>query len=232
MTNYVLVHGGNHAGWCWELMIPHLREDPRTGEVLALDLVGHGSRKNDKPHGQIIMEDYINDIADAILKRDLREVVIVGHSMAGSIIPQAAALVPDRVKGLVFISAVIPQEGKSVQETWNEIGFSFDSDSSDLKSYYRRIFCQDMDETTIQWFLSKVDKEPPGGFTAPVYRSVLPRSISNIYVLLTRDQVLPLEAQRSLAGNIEHVQFAELESGHNAMISHPKELAKLLLRYA
>ena len=33
MTDFVLVHGGYHTGWCWERLVPHLEEDPRVGSV-------------------------------------------------------------------------------------------------------------------------------------------------------------------------------------------------------
>lgn len=232
MTDYVLVHGGLHAGWCWELMMPYLEEDPRVGQVVALDLVGHGSRLSDKPHDQITLEDYINDITGAIQERDLREVVIVGHSMAGAIIPQAAARVPDRVRQLVFVSASIPPNGKSILETSKEMGLSAGSIGPDPQSYFRHVFCSDMNETKVQWVLSKLGPEPLGALTIPVNRSGLPQSISQTYVLLTIDQCLPLEVQRSFANNAGDPELVELESGHDAMVSHTKELAEVLLRYA
>jgi len=68
--------------------------------------------------------------------------------------------------------------------------------------------------------------------TTPLSYRGLPESIPTTYVLLTKDQALPPEAQRQLLRNIGSPEVVELESGHDAMVSHPKELAKVLLRYA
>lgn len=46
MASFVLVHGGSHGAWCWERLIPHLRPDPRIESVVAVDLTGHGARRD------------------------------------------------------------------------------------------------------------------------------------------------------------------------------------------
>ncbi len=231
MSDYVLVHGGAHAGWCWEPTVPYLKQDPRVGMIAALDLVGHGSRLDEKPEDQITLEDYIRDITGAILQQDLNDVVLVGHSLAGAIIPQAAARVPDRVKRLVFVSAIIPPEGKTVLEAMQDIGVSADPGDSQ-EQFLRNMFCNDMDEAMARWLLDNLGPEPPAALTTPVSRKELTQSIPITYVLLTKDQLLPPEAQRQVLRNLEAPEVVELESGHDAMISHPQELARVLLGYA
>ena len=50
-------------------------------------------------------------------RRDLHDVVLVGHSLAGITIPQVAARVPDRIRALVFVSCTVPRDGQSTHDT-------------------------------------------------------------------------------------------------------------------
>lgn len=57
MTDFVLVHGGSHAAWCWDRLVPLLAADERVGAVVAVDLSGHGSKAKAKPLEQISRAD-------------------------------------------------------------------------------------------------------------------------------------------------------------------------------
>lgn len=56
MTSIVLVHGGAHAAWCWNRVVPHLTGDRRVSEVVALDLPGHGANLDVKPEDDITLD--------------------------------------------------------------------------------------------------------------------------------------------------------------------------------
>ncbi len=231
MTDYVLVHGGAHGAWCWERLMPYLRNDSRVGEVLALDLVGHGDRLKEKPFAEITLQDYIQDISQFIKENGLRDVILVGHSLSGISTPQAAALVRDRVKRLVLISACVPPEGNSANDAMIEIAPHLISFDGSAEQYYQNAFCNDMDEETAQWLLGKLGPEPSLPFSAPVCREGFSSTIPVTYIVLLRDQALPVDAQRVFLKNINCTDIIELDSGHAAMISHPKELAEILLRF-
>jgi pimeloyl-ACP methyl ester carboxylesterase len=232
MTNYVLIHGGAHAGWCWEKLVPYLEEDTRVGKVVSLDLVGHGARLDEKPHKQITLEDYIQDIAGAVNRLGLQDVVLVPHSLAGVSTPQAAARIADRVKRIVFVSALIPPEGWTGNDTFQDISRASGPAVGGYERSYRYMFCNDLDEDTAQWLLSRLGPEPAAALTTPVSRRDFSSSIPTTYLVLTQDQALPPDAQRQLLRNIGDPEVVELESGHDAMVSHPGELAQVLLRYA
>ena len=48
--------------------------------------------------------------------RDFRDVVLVGHSLAGITLPGVAACVPDRLSRVGFVAATVPEHGQSVVE--------------------------------------------------------------------------------------------------------------------
>ncbi|MFC1944867.1 alpha/beta fold hydrolase [Chloroflexota bacterium] len=233
LTDFVLVHGGAHAGWCWEPMIPHLRENPRVGEVLALDLVGHGSRLKEKPLDEITLEDYVHDIANAL--QELPNVVLVGHSLAGVSVPQAIARVPEHVKRVVLISATVPPDGQSAMDTMKvmrEFGVILGpSTGEEFEEWARRSFCSDMDESTSRWVIKSLGPEPRLPLATPVSYIDLPTNIPLTYIVLTADQVLTAELQRWMSRNLDCAEVVEMEAGHDAMVSRPRELASVLLEY-
>jgi pimeloyl-ACP methyl ester carboxylesterase len=67
--------------------------------VVSLDLAGHGDSGLERRQWSIPA--FGQDVAAVVRKLDLEEVVLVGHSMGGSVILETAELLGDRVVGLV-----------------------------------------------------------------------------------------------------------------------------------
>jgi len=227
MTNFVLVHGGAHASWCWERLAPYLRSDPRVAEVVAVDLTGHGARRDVKPLEDITLADYVDDVVREIESRDLREVILVGHSLAGITVPQAAVRVADRIRRLIYLSTSNPPEGQSI----------FDLMKHPLSPVARGLdvhtmFCNDLDDDATAWLLSNLGPEPPGPMGEPIPRVDLPAGVKSTYVLLQRDEALPPAWQREQALNARADEVVPFDAGHSAFVSRPVELADLLLGYA
>ena len=228
MTSFVLVHGGAHGAWCWERLVPLLEAGPGVERVVALDLVGHGTRVDERSDfNEITIDDYVDDVVGALETMDLHGVVIVGHSLAGCSIPQAAARIPERVKRLVLLSALVPRDGMTVAETRAE-----EARAAPAPADFRRMFCTDMDEATAERHLSRVYREPREAMHARVRRPPLPESVALTYVYLLRDEALPLERQRRYAATLAITDTPAIDTGHSAMVTRPEELADILLRYA
>ncbi len=92
----VFVHG-----WCtdmsyWDAQIPSFRVYYR---VVTLDLAGHGRSGRDRTVWS--MEAFGQDVAAVVRKLDLNNVILIGHSLGGPVILEAARLLPGRVLGLV-----------------------------------------------------------------------------------------------------------------------------------
>jgi pimeloyl-ACP methyl ester carboxylesterase len=110
---FVLVHGMSHGGWCWE---PLQRRLERAGHrVVAVDLPGHGRRAHEWRRASVA--GYARAVADAMALGGVARGIVVGHSMAGVVIPKVAELVEARVAHLVFLAAVVPASGASLLDT-------------------------------------------------------------------------------------------------------------------
>lgn len=147
--------------------------------------------------------------------------------------PQAVARVPHRVKRVVFIAAMIPSNGKTVRETLDEIGFEARRPAGlSQQEQWRQMFCNDMDEATTQWVLQNLQAESAATLGEPVNRAGYPQEMPATYVVCTRDQSLTPKVQRTLLKNIGAPEVIEMDAGHDPMISRPKDVADILLRYA
>jgi pimeloyl-ACP methyl ester carboxylesterase len=103
----VLVHGMSHGAWCWESLAPLLRGAGH--RALAVDLPGHGRRAHERARASIT--GYAQAVADAMTLDGVHDAIVVGHSMAGAVIPKVAELAPARIAHLVFLAAVVLPDG-------------------------------------------------------------------------------------------------------------------------
>jgi pimeloyl-ACP methyl ester carboxylesterase len=112
-TTLVFLHG-----WCcnrtfWE---PQLEYFGRTGRVVALDFAGHGESKAGRK--DFTMASFGGDVAAVVRELGLKRIVLIGHSMGGPVLLEAAALLKDETAGLVAIDAFTdPDEAY----TWQQI---------------------------------------------------------------------------------------------------------------
>jgi pimeloyl-ACP methyl ester carboxylesterase len=108
---YVLVHGGWQGGWSYRRVARLLRQAGH--EVYTPTLTGLGERSH-LAHMQINLDTHIADVANTILWEDLSEIVLVGHSYGGMVITGVADQVPERVKALVYLDALVPKNGDTL----------------------------------------------------------------------------------------------------------------------
>ena len=100
----LLVHGGRDHCRNWDWVAEALRDDYR---ILAPDLRGHGDSEWFRG-GAYAMADYVYDIAQLVLRKQLAPVSIIGHSLGGSISLHYAGAYPETVKALVAVEGLGP----------------------------------------------------------------------------------------------------------------------------
>ena len=110
MARFVLVHGAWHGAWCYDALARDLAAAGH--EVDTFDLPGHGA--DETPYDEVTLDLYAQRIAE-VIGDEGEPVVLVGHSMGGIAITQAAELVPDRIAKLVYLTAFLPRDGESLQ---------------------------------------------------------------------------------------------------------------------
>jgi pimeloyl-ACP methyl ester carboxylesterase len=92
MSTFALVHGAWHGAWCWERFTPEL--EALGHRVITLDLpIDDGSASFD---------DYADVVCAALSDVVGDDLILVGHSLAGQIVPLVAAQRP--LRRLVYLS--------------------------------------------------------------------------------------------------------------------------------
>jgi pimeloyl-ACP methyl ester carboxylesterase len=111
MRSIHLIHGAWHGRWCWEKLVPKL--EIKGHRVVARDLPGLGLDRT--PAAEITLERYTDAVCDALAK-EAEPVVLVGHSMGGVVISEAAERMPEKIKALVYLTAYLLVSGQSLIE--------------------------------------------------------------------------------------------------------------------
>ena len=109
MARFVLVHGAFGGAWCWEPVTGPLREAGHT--VDTLDLPGGGADRT--PVDGITLARCAKRVCD-VLASQPDPAILVGHSMGGGVVTQAASDCPEHVASLVFVAAFMPADGQSL----------------------------------------------------------------------------------------------------------------------
>ncbi len=108
MPKYILIHGAWHGAWCWDKIVALLKS--KGYDVEAVDLPGSGQDKT--PISQVTLEAYTNKVCK-VLDAQPEPVILVGHSLGGITITQAAEYTPHKIKTLVYLTAFILRNGES-----------------------------------------------------------------------------------------------------------------------
>lgn len=102
----ILSHANGFNGRTYRTIVAPLAERYR---ILLLDQRGHGRCElpADTAAPRLSWDDLAADLGDILEVLDLKDVVLAGHSMGGTVSTMTAAAVPGRVRGLVLLDPVI-----------------------------------------------------------------------------------------------------------------------------
>ena len=199
-----------------------------------------GARFHPRDLASVTSADFVETVTDDIVARDLHDVTLVGHSMAGITLPGVAERIPDRLTHLAFVSCAVPPHvtpltdvlgdlSPAVHEVAARIGDDVvDSEGGLHPDLFIAMFCNDMDERQTASTLARRVPESFKVLSDPTDLTGLRHPIPRTYVRLARDTSITLDAQNAMIANLGAVKIADLDAGHMAMISQPLQLAAIL----
>lgn len=110
-TTFVIVHGAWGGSWAFKkvdsLMTAH------GALVYRPSLTGQGERLH-LASPEVGLETHINDVVNMIVFENLKDIVLVGHSYGGMVITGVADRIPERIRRLIYLDALLPVDGESV----------------------------------------------------------------------------------------------------------------------
>ena len=236
--SFALLHGGGQGSWVWTATADHLRA--KGAQVMALDVPGCGAKRGRDIDGidvDAIAAELLSDIAG------LDQPILVGHSLAGAILPRMAEREPDQIRQLVYLSCTAPLADKTFLDQMGlglhgasdeQVGWPVDIMTSSLEDRYRLMFCNDMSDSDANAFLTRLgeDNWPSDVFERSDWRYEHLRAIPSTYIVCEADQSLPPHWQRRFAKRLHCATERSINAGHQAMNTQAAALAALLLEIA
>jgi pimeloyl-ACP methyl ester carboxylesterase len=242
MARLVLVHGAFSGAWCWEPLLPALRAAGHT--VDTLDLPGSGSDQT--PVAEVTLDAYAQRVIDVLAAGP--PAVLLGHSMGGVIVTQAAARAPELVTALIYLTAFIPVDGESLLALTSKPEGAADQIQANIvvsgdppvarlaDDATRDAIYNCCDEQQVEWALAHRRPQPaiPMGtpFVLDQDKTQAFMALPRRYVFCLQDHSIPLPLQRLMAQRAGCDPVAELEADHAPYLSRTQELASTLDRFA
>ena len=115
MATYVLVPGAWLGGWAWQDVATRLRGDGH--QVYPITLTGLGEREH-LARPEIDLETHIADVVNTITWNDLEDVVLAGHSYAGTVVTGVADRIPERIAQLVYVDSAPLPDGMALADLY------------------------------------------------------------------------------------------------------------------
>lgn len=244
MANFVLVHGAFHGGWCWRHVIRALCAAGHRAH--AVTLTGLGERIH-LMSPSITLETHITDVIGAIEAEEMDLVVLVVHSYAGMIGTAAADRLPQRLRHLVYLDAVVPAPGESWSSTHTvatrESRLAALAASPDFTIQPADAAGYGLTGENLAWLRRRQTRHPGHTYTGsldfdPGRVAALPRTfISCVDPALATIDAFRLRVSDPMFWGAAWqggggARLLTLHTGHYPMVSAPEELTRMLLECA
>lgn len=241
MANFVLVHGAWHGAWCWRRVVDALHAQGH--RAFAVTLTGVGERVH-LMSSLITLETHIADVANTIEAEELQDVVLAVHSYAGMLGTAVADRMPQRLKHLVYVDAVVPRPG----ESWSSTHASATRESRLAAAEASPDYAFPPPDPSVfglaagdyEWV--KRRQTPHPGHTYPAKLEFDPQRVAQVprtFVDCTQPKLATIDSIRPRVRDAKFwngawvagggARVVEMATGHDPMISAPAELAALLV---
>jgi pimeloyl-ACP methyl ester carboxylesterase len=238
----VLVHGAFGRAAVWDRVAPGLRAAGH--DVETLDLPGQGD--DDTPVAEVTLDRYARRVCDVLAGGP--PAILVGHSMGGMVITQAAADCPQHIDRLVYVAAFLPADGESLIDLTQRPEGAGDAVQAGLvvngdppvatmsPEAAREGLMHCCDEETAAWAQSLRGPQPVAPFTHPVRLTGAASEqfggLKRAYVMCLQDRAIRPPLQRLMLERAGCDPVIEIDTDHCVWASRPDELVSALDRLA
>ena len=231
--HFLLIHGAWHGGWVWNEISDILRYQRYS--VSTPTLTGLGEKKH-LLSSKITIETFIEDVVNHIVFENLNNIILVGHSFAGSVISGVADRLKDRIKKLIYFDAMILIDGqkpfditpKETVEQRIELAKKFGNNISIPAPSADAFGVFDIKKSLL--LEEKLTPHPLSAFQSKlILKNEVGNGIPLSYIFCTKPVYKSLESSREVVRKMKWPIF-ELNAGHDAMLTHPKETLNLLMK--
>lgn len=218
MAAYVLIPGMCHGGWCFDGLTQPLRDHGHRAYPLTLTGL---SERGHLLQGTVNLDTHIQDVTGVLEAANVRDAVLVGHSYGGMVITGVADRVPDRVTAMVYLDAMVPQNGDSC---WSLV-------SDRERQGYADVVETGYAVRPLPFFDARATPHPLASLLQPLrLTGDLARIRRLVYVYAAGwDGESPFTPVYQRLREDPWWATHALDSGHNLMRDTPQDLLKILL---
>jgi pimeloyl-ACP methyl ester carboxylesterase len=203
--------------------------------VFTPTLTGLGERVHLASRSVNLMT-HATDVVNVLEAEELSDVILVGHSYAGHVIPLVADAIKSRIRRLVFLDAVVAQEGKAFLAP----GVGEERARTAIDGYLQAppelaFFGIPADHPLAPWVTRRLTNHPLATLMETVrYRNGGPAGLPKTYIRCLQrrgysSKTDPVEA--AVKGQPDWT-WLTIDTGHDAMVTAPRELTEMLLKIA
>ncbi len=232
-TTLIFIHGWSCDGRYWQKQIPQFAKDYY---VITVDLAGHGHSSLDR--SVYSMLSFANDVKAIIDKENIDRAILIGHSMGGGVIAEAARLMPEKVIGIVGVDTLQNVAEPIPQSEIDEMVKSFEDDFKiAAQNFVTTMFPKGTDQQLVNWVKEDMSSAPKE-IALSAFRNYLSQYVNGEAANVFEDITIPVvsinarlwptapEANRKHIKNY-HLFYIE-ETGHFPMLEKPEEFNVLL----
>ena len=225
MAIYMLVHGATAGGWIWQSVPQRLRAAGH--DVYTPTLTGLGERRH-LFHPEITVDTHVLDIKNVLIFEDLHQVILVGHSYGGAVITGVAEQAADRLSHLVFLDALVPENGKAIKDLYDP------AVAQTLVEHYSNGGVS-LPVNGAEASDPRFTEHPLQTFLQPIHlKNQMAAALPRTYIFCTDKAEMGIRGQGIIrsAGRAKAAgwPYRELPTGHHPMWTMPAELTALLLQ--
>ena len=200
-------------------------------------LTGFGERAHLDAPG---FDTFITDVVNVIEFEDLHDVVLVGHSMGGVVVPRVAEAVPGRIERVVWLTAAVCNDGETLLDTipqspWVARAVTIGADGTAHTDVELILDANIHDGTDAQrdFVRERHLAYPPHTLVEPGrLGAFLALDIPTAYVHASLDRTIELPVQEQLATRLPDPRTASVPGGHDCMLTQPVRTADALIDVA
>lgn len=227
MTTFGLIHGAFHGAWCWEPLEAELRGLGH--ETVTMDLPCDDPAAGNARYAEVV--------AEAL--GDRGPVVLVGHSLAGLVLPLVAAERP--IERMIFLCAFIPRPGEPFSAQFGDPGifpetpestWPVTGDDGLMRWPAERVIpvlYPDCAPPVAAWAADHLRPQSRTPHSEPCPVNAWPEVLSS-YILCRDDLAVGADWARRAARDRLGATAEELPGGHSPFLSRPADLAEVLDR--
>ncbi len=220
----------------WKSQVSHFSSHY---QVVTLDLAGHGESGLNRKDWTISA--FAQDVIAVVDDLDLDEVVLIGHSMGGTVVLETAVQIPERLSALVGVDTLFDKWARFTPEQREQFLAPFCTDFVETTRNWvgHNLFLPTSDSDLVERLVADMSAAPPEVGSASMgaiyewgkkgFPEALGRLRTRVFMIQAESNAQNLQVVKSFASSFESFQVSVVpEVGHFIMMEEPETFNRLL----